>query len=226
MPQLRNPHPGDVAYDRAAEDVGNIVGLGHVNTAIPRQRLATLFYVTGLGLTRDPFMNTGIDNMWINVGQSQFHLPTGRIEVLQGVTGLVLPDREGLIERLAQLRNPLDGTSFDFHESNDGIEATSPWGNRVRCHAPDPERFGPMALGMPYVEFDVRPDTAAGIARFYREIFGAPSALAEDGNGRHARVTVGPSSISSFARWTARCGPMTGIMSRSILPTSPDPTAG
>src|ERR1700756_3716014 len=97
-------------YDRSAEDVGNIVGLGHVNTAIPKQRLSTLFYVSGLGLTRDPFMMTGTDNMWINVGRSQFHLPPARAEVLRGVTGLVLPDREALLARLARLRDPLKDT--------------------------------------------------------------------------------------------------------------------
>src|ERR1700732_2233739 len=129
-------------YDRTAEDIGNIVGLGHVNTAVPKQRLSTLFYVTGLGLTRDPFVNTSTDNMWINVGQSQFHLPTGRIEILRGITGLVLPDRAALLERLARLREPLAGTSFDFHERNDCVETVSPWGNRIHCHAPDPERFG------------------------------------------------------------------------------------
>jgi hypothetical protein len=178
-------------YDRAVEDIGNIVGLGHVNTAIPRQRLSTLFYVTGLGLTRDPFLNTGTDNMWINVGQSQFHLPTGRIEVLRGITGLVLPDRAALLERLVKVRKPLEGTSFDFRESNDGVETVSPWGNRIHCHAPDPDRFGPVALGMPYVLFDVRPGTAEGIARFYREVLAAPANLIDDGNGRRARVMVG-----------------------------------
>jgi len=178
-------------FDRTAEDIGNIVGLGHVNTAIPRQRLSTLFYVTGLGLTRDPFINTSTDNMWINVGQSQFHLPTGRIEVLRGITGLVLPDRAALLERLAKLRAPLAGTSFDFRESNDGVETVSPFGNRIHCHAPDRDRFGPVALGMAYVQFDVRPGTAAGIARFYREVFAAPADLLDDGDGRRARVMVG-----------------------------------
>ena len=183
---MEEPH-----YDRAAEDIGNIVGLGHVNTAIPKQRLSTLFYVTGLGLTRDPFINTSTDNMWINVGQSQFHLPTGRIEILRGITGLVLPDREALLARLARVRAPLAGTSFDFRESNDCVEAVSPWGNRIHCHAPDRERFGPVGLAMAYVQFDVRPGTADGIARFYREILAAPADLIDDGNGRGARVMVG-----------------------------------
>jgi hypothetical protein len=190
-------------YDRTVEDVGNIVGLGHVNTAVPKQRLSTLFYVTGLGLTRDPFISTGTDNMWINVGQSQFHLPTGRSEVLRGVTGLVLPDRAALLERLAGMRKPLAGTSFDFRESNDGVETVSPWGNRIHCHAPDRERFGPIALGMAYVGFDVRPGTAAGIARFYREILAARADLIDDGSGRRARVMVGARQYFVFRETAA-----------------------
>jgi hypothetical protein len=185
-------------YDRAVEDIGNIVGLGHVNTAIPRQRLSTLFYVSGLGLTRDPFINTGIDNMWINIGQSQFHLPTGRIEVLRGITGLVLPDRAALLERLAAVRAALAGTGFDFRERNDCVETVSPWGNRIHCHAPDPERFGPLVLGMPYVQFDVRPGTAEGIARFYREVLAAPAELLDDAGGRRARVMVGAKQYFVF----------------------------
>lgn len=41
-------------YDRAREDPGNIVLLEHVDLTIPDQRLATIFYISGLGLTRDP----------------------------------------------------------------------------------------------------------------------------------------------------------------------------
>src|SRR5260221_365183 len=61
-------------YDRSAEDLGNVVGLEHVNLLIPDQGRATLFYVTGLGLTRDPYLMTNVDNMWINAGRSQFHV--------------------------------------------------------------------------------------------------------------------------------------------------------
>ena len=185
-------------YNRAAEDIGNIVDLGHVNTSIPDQGLATLFYVSGLGLTRDPFMMTSTDNMWVNVGQNQFHLPTAKPEVLRGVTGLVLPERQALLQRLGRLRSPLAGTRFDFREGNDGVETVSPWGNRIRCHAPDADRFGPIQLGMGYVEFDVRPGTAAGIARFYREVLQAQVKLLDNGNGRRARVTVGPRQYLDF----------------------------
>ena len=128
-------------FDRSTEDVGNVVWLEHVNTRIPDQRLATLFYMSGLGLTRDPYLMTGVDNMWANVGRSQFHLPTGKPQVLRGVTGLVLPDRAALLQRLAAVREPLKDTLFAFHEHNDYVEAVSPWGNRIRCHEPSP-RYG------------------------------------------------------------------------------------
>ena len=74
-------------FDRAAEDLGNSIHLEHVNVTIPDQRLATLFYVTGLGLTRDPYLMVSDTNMWVNVGKSQFHLPDGAAQVLRGHTG-------------------------------------------------------------------------------------------------------------------------------------------
>ena len=91
-------------YDRSAEDVANIVGLEHVNVAVPDQRLAILFYITGLGLTRDPYLVTGVGNMWANVGRSQFHLPTRGTQILRGHVGLVLPDLDALAQRLETVR--------------------------------------------------------------------------------------------------------------------------
>ena len=70
-------------FDRTVEDLGNIVELGHVNVTVPDQRLATIFYVSGLGLTRDPYLMTGLDNMWINVGRAQFHLPSRAPQVVR-----------------------------------------------------------------------------------------------------------------------------------------------
>ncbi len=178
-------------YDRAEEDLGNIVAFEHVNVRIPDQGLSTLFYVTGLGLTRDPYIMTGVDNMWINVGRSQFHLPTGEPQVLRGHVGLVMPDRAALVARLASVGRRLDGTHFAFREANDCIEVTSPWGNRLRCYEPDPARFGRITLGMPYVEFEVPAGTAGGIVRFYRRALGAPARIDENGRGRAAHVAVG-----------------------------------
>ena len=81
-------------FDRSAEDLGNIVGWSTSTCWSPDQGLATLFYMSGLGLTRDPYLMTSIDNMWVNVGRSQFHLPTGKPQRLRGKIGLVIPDRE------------------------------------------------------------------------------------------------------------------------------------
>ena len=174
------------SYDRTLEDTGNIVALEHVNVRIPDQRLATLFYVTGLGLTRDPYLVTGVTNMWINAGRSQFHLPTGEPQVVRGRIGLVMPDLDGLRQRLDSVRQPLAGTSFDFVSGDGHVDVTCPWGNRFRCHAPE-EQFGRTALGVVRLEFDVPPGCADGISRFYREIMGAP---AESADGE-ARVPAG-----------------------------------
>jgi hypothetical protein len=178
------------AYDRSAEDLGNIVHLEHVNVRIPDQRLAALFYVAGLGLTRDPYLMVSDDNMWVNVGRSQFHLPTGHPQVLRGRTGIVIEGREALLARLAVARKRLEGTRFDFREHNDYVEAVCPWGNHIRLHEPDPTRFGHIALGIPYVEFDVPVGSAKGICDFYRQMIDVPAALA-NGDGTVARVTVG-----------------------------------
>ncbi len=185
-------------YDRAAQDLGNIVGIGHVNVCITDQHLATNFYVTGLGYTRDPFLNTGAGNMWINVGMSQFHLPMGKPDVLRGTVGLVTPDRAALLDRLTRVKKALAGTKFDFRESNDGVETVCPWGNRITVHTPDENRFGRIVLGMPYIRFDVRPGTAEQIARFYREVLHAPSEVKKNGAGPEARVQVGEKQYFYF----------------------------
>jgi len=184
-------------YDRAAEDLGNVVSLEHVNTRIPDQRLSTLFHVTGLGLTRDPYLMTSTDNMWINIGRSQFHLPTGAPQAVRGRVGLVVPDLAALARRLAKVKPQLEGTQFSFREGNEFIDAVSPWGNRLRCHPPQP-RFGQINLGVPYVTFDVPPGSADGIARFYREILETPAIVVDDHEGHRARVTVGAAQYLAF----------------------------
>jgi catechol-2,3-dioxygenase len=177
-------------FDRAAEDLGNSIHLEHVNVQVPDQHLATLFYVSGLGLTRDPYLMTSDDNMWINVGRSQFHLPSGEAQVLRGYTALVISGRKTLLERLASVASRLEGTKFSYREHNDYVEAICPWGNRVRCFEPDEKRFGRITLGIPYVEFDVPTDSAKGICDFYPKIMGMPAQL-KNGDGTAASVQVG-----------------------------------
>ena len=184
-------------FDRAAEDLGNSIHFEHVNVTVPDQRLATLFYVAGLGLTRDPYLMVSDSNMWINVGRNQFHLPSGPPQVLRGHTGIVIQGREALLERLASVAGRLEGTRFSFREHNDHVEATCPWGNRMRCYEPDAARFGRIALGIPYVELDVPVGTASGIAAFYPEIMGMPAEL-KNGDGKVARVQMGKDQYLQF----------------------------
>ncbi|MCZ6636917.1 MAG: hypothetical protein O7C66_01830 [Alphaproteobacteria bacterium] len=181
----------DQAFDRTTEDLGNIVNLGHVNVTVPDQGVATAYYITGLGLTRDPYLMTGTNNMWANAGMSQFHLPTKEPQVIQGIIGLVVPDTEALLARLKAVSEELKDTQFDFKETNEAVETTCPWGNAIHCHGPDEARFGRMKLGMAYIEFDVPVDAAAGIDRFYREVFGAASTITEHKGAPTARVQAG-----------------------------------
>ncbi len=177
-------------YDRSVEDIGNVVMLEHVNTRVPDQHLATAFYVSGLGLTRDPFIMTGTNNMWINVGRSQFHLPSGEVQVLRGVTGIVIEGRGQLVERLGDVEKVLSGTRFSWRETEDAVEVTCPWGNRIRIHEPGPA-FANMQLGMPYVQLDVPSGAAEGIVRFYREIMATPATVDQVDGASAARVSVG-----------------------------------
>ena len=178
-------------YQYSAEDIGNIVSLEHVNICIgDRQLDMTTFYVTGLGLTRDPYLNTGTANMWINVGRSQFHLPSRAPQRLRGTTGLVIPHRDKLLQRLESVREDLADTQFAFRANADHVAVTCPLGNQIRCHQPG-EAFGIMQLGMPYVEFDVPPGTTDGIARFYERVMSVPASVSDDGGTAVARISAG-----------------------------------
>ena len=173
-------------YDRDAQSVGNIVHLEHFNVVIPDQRLATLFYVVGLGGTRDPYLFPGLENMWVNFGRTQVHMPSRnvppRAEVLRGTAGFVVPNLADLEKRLTHAGNEIKRivpdvtTKFSWNRKGDVVEATCPWGNRVRCHEPAAE-FGNVELGLAYVDFDVPQGTAEGIVRYYNEVLRAPARL-------------------------------------------------
>ncbi len=196
-------------FDRSIEDIGNVVGLEHVNTRVPDQHLATLYYISGLGLTRDPYLMTGVGNMWANIGRSQFHLPTGVPQVLHGHTGLVIPNRTALLQRLEMVREPLARTKFAFAVQGDHVAVTCPWGNRMRVYEPGP-RFGRMRLGIPYVEFEVPRGTADGIARFYRQIMGTPARVTTMHGVTAAQAQAGADQTLIYAEGDAVHGTFDG----------------
>jgi catechol 2,3-dioxygenase-like lactoylglutathione lyase family enzyme len=176
-------------FDRHRQDVGNIVFLEHVNVRVPDQRLATAFYIQGLGFTRDPYIMVGVENMWINMGQTQFHLPTGEPNVMRGHVEIVVPDLEAMPARLDAVRDHLKDTKFGYSVEDKYIAVTTPWGNRLRLFAAGPT-FGDMTLGITHVEIPVETGRAAGIARFYEKVLGAPSTVTPDADGVAAHVKV------------------------------------
>ena len=167
-------------YDRTTEDLGNLVAMDHLNLTVNDQSQATLFYIMGLGLTRDPYMSVGLGNMWVNAGRQQFHLPSRPAsQVVRGRIGLVTPDLEELRVRLEGLRPQLDGTHFECVAEDGYLLVTCPWGNRFDCvEAADAFR---ARLGVPYVEFNVPAGAAKGIAAFYDQVMGAKSELRPGG---------------------------------------------
>jgi hypothetical protein len=172
------------------EDIGNIMLMEHVNVQVPDQQLAMLFYLVGLGFTRDPHMMVGLENMWVNLGEQQFHLPTNKPNVLRGHMGLVVPSLDALAERLEGVAAKLAGTKFSWSRQSGYIAATCPWGNRFRLYEPSPE-FGNITLGTAYVQFDAPRGTADGIAAFYDKVIGAISHVEKTEEGKRAVVNMG-----------------------------------
>lgn len=170
-----------------------IARLEHVNLAIPDQQVATLFYVVGLGLTRDPALMVGLNNMWVNAGRSQFHLPTRPRgpQKLRGEIRLTLPDLDRAERSLAMVAAELEGTAFGCTRDAAGIDVTCPWGNRIRL-VPPGDAADATELGIKSVVFDVPTGTAAGIAAFYAELFGTESDLGEEAGSPTAIVPCGP----------------------------------
>ena len=162
-------------FNRAEEDFGNVLNMEHVNLTVPDQQLAALFYVTGLGCTRDPYIDFGTFNMWINVGEQQFHLPKRDAQRFRGHIGVVVPNLSHLKRRLDFIELPMSGTAFSREDRQDHVRLRCPWGNDIRV-------FGPShgtSLGIPFAVIDVPPGSAEGICRFYRQVIETPAEVAD-----------------------------------------------
>ena len=191
-------------FDRSTQDIGNILGLEHVNVTVPDQSQATNFYVQGMGFTRDPYVDFGSFNVWINLGEQQFHLPTRDPQVVRGHVGVVVPDLDQLEQRLTRISRQFAESKFSFKRLKSRIDVTCPWGNRIRCFAPGD--FRDMSLGMPYVEFDVPEGTTKDIAEFYVTVMGAPASAAKG----LARVSIGKGQELRFRETPKKLPPYDG----------------
>ena len=195
--------------DYTEEDVGNIVSLEHVNIQVPDQAMATLFYIVGLGLTRDPYLNVGLGNMWANVGEQQFHLPTRAAQRISGYLDLVMPDLQALRKRLSSVQTSLKDTQFSWFNNDDHVAVTCPWGNRFRCYESGPA-FGEMAQGLAAVEFTVPEGTAAAIAGFYRNVLEAPANVETDSVHAVAHIKIGRNQSLCFRESKESIAPYDG----------------
>ena len=72
-------------------------------------------------MTRDPYFNIGVRNMWANVGEQQFHLPIRPVQVIHGHVGLVVPDIDALKDRLAAVEEPLAKTKFRWSAESETL---------------------------------------------------------------------------------------------------------
>ncbi len=181
-------------YDRSTQDVGNVLGMEHVNLAITDRDIADRFYISGLGFTRDPYIDLGIyGTTWVNLGSQQMHLMhTDRAQRFRGRIGLVVPDPDAVIGRLDRLVNrvPTVAETQVAHTTVDGhLMVTGPWGNQFRIHGPD--EIPGFTIGMPYLEIDIEGGRAPSVAAFYQTIMGCPTRLDDDGDGSTAVATVG-----------------------------------
>ena len=176
-------------FNRSEENMSNVLNMEHINLTVPDQQVAALFYVTGLGFTRDPYVDFGTRNMWINAGAQQFHLPKSTAQKWRGHIGVVVPDLDDLKRRLNSVARLLAGTEFDWEEKDDHIAVTCPWGNAIRAYPP--EAFPGRYLGIPYAQMPVPPGVAEGIARFYEHVFSAPAQVFNDNEGCRVEVSTG-----------------------------------
>ena len=181
-------------FKRALMDVGNILAMEHVNVTVPNQSLATLFYVNLLGFTRDPYMDFGPSNVWINVGSEQFHLPTAEAQVLRGHIGVLVPNIKSLAVRLNKLGKRFKETEFAFKERKNFIDVRCPWGNTLRCFPSG--TFGNAQIGIPYVEFHVPEDSVLGIGRFYERIMGCRAKISN--NQKQCEISIGQEQFLRF----------------------------
>lgn len=182
-------------------ELGASVHFEHVNFPVDDHRPATAYFVVGLGLTRDPYRMVGLDNMWVNAGHQQFHLPLGPATPFPGEVHVTVPDlaqaRAGL-ERAAEL---LHGTAFTWEAARGTLATCDPWGHAVRIHAADdlPRLIASNGLAIPWVTFHVPPGAAEGIAAFYARVVRCPATVEGRKGAREAVVAVGPYQHFRFA---------------------------
>lgn len=176
-------------FERRGKDAGNLVFLEHINLRVPDQVLVTEFYVSALGMTRDPYYMVGTDNFWANQGEQQMHLQEGPAQHFRGEIVMVVGELEQVKKWLANPGRHLAETQFAWESHGDQIVATCPWGNRYRLVEKWPGFERPRGIPAAFIEVPL--GTAEAIAKFYQEVMGALVSQSHH-SPVETRVQVGP----------------------------------
>ena len=175
-------------------EVGSILHLEHFNFVVQDHDMVTTFFMNGLGFTRDPFRRADETNIGVSVGMQQFHLPRrgDTTPPFAGEVGLVVPGIPAIKARLRRLQRmgKFKATPYRYEANNGTPLVTSPFGIRLRLHSAGSIPFQ-RPLGIAYVDISIEPGKAQAIARFYRQIMGAPAVVKKIGGETSAVVTVG-----------------------------------
>lgn len=178
----------------AFPEIGGIVHLEHINFIVDDHELATVFFMNGLGLTRDPFKRADETNMGVNVGNQQFHLPKrGATPPFPGEIGIVVPDLPGIKNRLARLQGMgrFDGTPFAVSDMGNSCHLVSPFGVVMRLYAAGTTpSLKPLSIS--YVDISIPKGAAKQVTDFYREWFNCPAVRTVIDDEVTAFVPVGP----------------------------------
>ena len=176
-------------------EVGRILHMEHFNHQVADQETATIFFMNGLGFTRDPYQRTDETNIGVNIGFQQLHLPLrGPTHHFDGVIGLVVPDLLIIKARLKRLEKAkkFKGTPYRYKTlDNKPAYLTSPYGTDFRLHQMGSIPFG-KPIGIPYVEFMIPPGMAQGIVNFYQKIMDTPARVRRAKGQTIAEVVMGP----------------------------------
>ena len=183
-------------------EIGGVLHLEHFNFEMLDHDIATIFFMNGLGLTRDPYRRADENNMGVNVGMQQFHLPRrGRkTPPFYGEVGLVVPDIQLIRARLERLdrMHRFEGTAYQITAVGEkNLKLISPWGIPMRLWQAGVLPFQ-RPLGLAYVDIPVKHGKTGELVVFYQELLKTPYRQ-ERLNGETAAIfTVGPHQYLRF----------------------------
>ena len=175
-------------------EVGGILHLDHINFQVSDHDLATIFFIGGLGLTRDPFRRADETNMGVNIGLQQFHLPRrGATPPFPGLVGLIVPDLDIIRLRLSRLNKlqKFKDTPYKANFEDNTAKIISPFGFCIRLHSSNSMPFL-RPLGIGYVEIPVPNGVVDDILKFYREVFHSIATIENRDGNKTAAINVGP----------------------------------